>query len=161
MSQKKMKFNIKFNIIDVIVLVILAAAIVFVGVKMTQSSGTTSTTVPIRYTVLAENQPAAIADSLAQYVPGQLMASGSLAPLEIVSYEATPTILIDNGVTVKDPSHVDITLVVEGTIQRDAVLTASAGNQEIRIGRSIILKTEYIEFPTAVVVNVEYPESLD
>ena len=39
--------------------------------------------------------------------------------------------------------------------EREAVLVASAGNQEIRIGKVIILKTEYMEFDPAIVTAVE------
>ena len=44
-------------------------------------------------------------------------------------------------------------------IEKADVLVATAGTQEIRIGKEIILKTEYLEFEEAVVTSVEYPSA--
>ncbi len=156
MSQKKWKINV----IDIIAVLLIVAVGVFLFTRLSSGGSGGSETVNIRYTVLCENQPTEIYEAVQQYVPGTLMASGALYNQQIVSVEAEPTLVCSNGEWVEDPDHMDLTFTVEGQIEREAVLVASAGNQEIRIGKIIILKTEYIEFEEAMVTSVSYPESL-
>lgn len=156
MSQKKWKINV----IDVIAVVLIVAVGVFLFTKLSSGGAGGSETVNIRYTVLCENQPTEIYEAVQQYIPGTLMASGALYNQKIVSVEAEPSLACSNGEWVEDPDHMDLTFTVEGQVERGQVLIASAGNQEIRIGKVIILKTEYMEFEEAMVTSVSYPESL-
>ena len=157
MSQKKWKFNI----IDIIAVVLIVVVGVFLVMKLSSSSSGNSRMVTIRYTVLCENQPDEIYDAVQEYVPGTLMASGALYNQKIVDVSAENSLEVSNGQWVEDPNHMDITFTVEGQIERGDVLVANAGNQEIRIGRKIILKTEYMEFEDAVVTSVTYPDSAE
>ena len=154
MSQKKFKFNI----IDIIAIALILVVGVFLVTKFVSHRSAGAQTVPIRYTVLCEGEPAEILDAVEQYIPSTIMASGSLYNAQVVSVAATPTMVICDGIWVEDPAHVDLTFVVEGQVERGAVLSPTLGGQEIRIGREIILKTEYLEFPTAKVIDVVYPE---
>ena len=61
----------------------------------------------------------------------------------------------DNGEWVEDPDHVDIFFTIEGTVEITPVMTTTVATQEIRVGREIILKTEYLEFDPAIVTSVE------
>ncbi len=157
MSQKKWKFNV----IDVIAVVLILAVAVFIATKVGgKITGGSSDMVPIRYTVLAEAQPAAIAESVQDYIPGSLMASGTRYDIQVVDVQSQPTLVLGpDGTWVEDPNHVDLTFTVEGQIEKADVLVATAGTQEIRIGKEIILKTEYLEFEEAVVTSVEYPSA--
>ena len=56
----------------------------------------------------------------------------------------------------EDPDHVDLLFTVTAQVEKTAVMVPSVGTQEIRIGKEIIFKTEYIEFDPAYVVSVEY-----
>ena len=60
-----------------------------------------------------------------------------------------------NGEWVEDPSHVNLIFTVEGTVEITSVMTTTVATQEIRVGREMILKTEYLEFDPAVVTSVE------
>lgn len=157
MSQKKWKINI----IDIIAIVLIVVVGAFLVMKLSSSSTSSSRMVTIRYTVLCENQPDEVYDAVQSYVPGTLMASGALYNQKIVDVSAEHSLEVSNGQWVEDPNHMDITFTVEGQIERGDVLVANAGNQEIRIGRKIILKTEYMEFENAVVTSVTYPDSAE
>ena len=154
MSQKKWKFNG----IDVIAVVLILAVAVFLFTRISGSDDGGSQMVDIRYTVLCPEQPSEIYDTVQQYLPSSLMASGTLYGQEVTGVSATPTIVLGpDGQWVEDPNHMDLVFTVEGQIERGAVLVATAGTQEIRIGKKIILKTEYLEFEDAIVTSVEYP----
>ena len=153
MSQKKWKFNI----IDLIVAAVIVMVVVLLAVKLgTRGEDSQVTYAGIRYTVIVENQPVEVYEGVKQHVPGALMASGArYDDQKIVSVEAEPTLVCSNGQWVEDPDHVDIIFTVEGSVEVTPVMTTTVGSQEIRVGREIILKTEYIEFDPAVVASVE------
>lgn len=50
----------------------------------------------------------------------------------------------------------DLLFTVTAQVEKTTVMVPSVGTQEIRIGKEIIFKTEYIEFDPAYVVSVEY-----
>ena len=156
MSQKKWKINI----IDIIAVVLILAVVVFLAVKLGgRAVESDSETVSIRYTLLCEDQPTAAYEAAKKYLPSSIMASGSLYDAQVTAAEAVPSLMMDgNGNWVEDPNHVDITFTVEGNVERGSVLVPSIGAQEIRIGKEIILKTEYLEFNPAVVIDVVYGE---
>ena len=153
MSQKKWKFNV----IDIIAVVLILAVGVFLASKFAGGESSGVEMVDIRYTVRCENQSAEIYESVQKYIPSALMASGSLYNAQVVSVEAEPTLICSGGTWVADPTHMDLTFVVEGQVEKAAVLVPTLAAQEIRIGKEIILKTEYMEFDPAVVIDVEYP----
>ena len=153
MSQKKWKFNV----IDIIAVILVLAVVAFLGAKILGDSGSNVETVDIRYRVLCEDQSAEVYENVQKYIPSALMASGTLYDAKIVGVEASPVLVCSNGEWVEDPAHVDLIFEVEGTTEKAPVLMAKVGAQEIRIGNEIILKTEYLEFDPAVVIDVEYP----
>ena len=154
MAQKKWKFNV----IDVIAVVLILAVVIFVATKIGGSGGTESQMVNIRYTVLCPDQPSEIYEAVQQYIPGNLMASGIRYGQQITRVTAQPTLVPGpDGQWLEDPGRMDLTFTVEGQVEKGDVLVALAGTQEIRIGKKIILKTEYLEFEEAVVIGVEYP----
>ena len=153
MPQKKWKINV----IDVIAAALILAVVIFLAVKLSGGEQSGGEMVPIRYTVLCEAQPAEIYESLQKYIPCGIMASGALYDAEVTAITAEPTLVLSgDGAWVEDPDHMDITFTVEGQVERTAVLVPSVGTQEIRVGKEIILKTEYLEFDPAVVVDVVY-----
>lgn len=158
MSQKKRKFNV----IDVIAVVLIVAVAVFLATKIGGKVSGESEMVPIRYTVLAEERPAAVAEAVEEYIPGNLMASGTRYDIQVVDVQSQPSMVLGpDGTWVEDPNHVDLTFTVEGQVEKADVLVATAGTQEIRIGKKVILKTEYLEFEDAIVTSVEYPSTVD
>lgn len=156
MPQKKLKFNI----IDVIAVVLVLAVVLFAVFKLLSGRADeeepSGDIVPITYQVLVENQPAEMLEAVQKYIPSQIMASSKLYDGEITAVEAKPSVVCSGGEWVEDPDHVDLTFTVTAKVEKADVLEPSVGLQEIRVGKRIILKTEYIEFEPAYVVNVEY-----
>ena len=152
MSQKKWKFNV----IDVIVVVLIVAVAVLLVMKFSGGETYEAQYGSIRYTVVAQDQPIEVYEGVQAHVPGTLMASGArYDDQQIVSVEAEPVLVRDNGEWVEDPNHVDIFFTVEGTVEITPVMTTTVATQEIRVGREVILKTEYLEFDPAIVTEVE------
>lgn len=153
MPQKKWKFNI----IDIIAVLLIAAALVFAGAKLLpKSSGGEGEMIPMTYKVIAENQPAEMFEAAQRYIPARLAASGALYDAELVSVEARQTLVCSGGVWVEDPNHVDLIFTVDCQVEKTPVMLNSVGSQEIRTGRKIFLKTEYLEFDPVYVLSVEY-----
>ena len=152
MSQKKWKFNI----IDVVVVVLIVAVAALLVMKFAGGETYEAQYGTIRYTVVAQDQPVEVYEGVQAHVPGTLMASGARYDgQQIVSVEAKHVMVRDNGAWVEDPSHVDIFFTIEGTVEITPVMTTTVATQEIRVGREIILKTEYLEFDPAIVTAVE------
>ena len=152
MPQKKWKFNI----IDIIAVVLIAAVIFFVASKLLSNRGGEREMVTITYQVIAENQPVEMYEAAQQYIPCKIMASGALYDAEVTAVEAEHTLVCSEGTWVEDPDHVDLLFTVTAQVEKTAVMVPSVGTQEIRIGKEIIFKTEYIAFDPAYVVSVEY-----
>ena len=152
MSQKKWKFNV----IDVVVVVLIVAVAALLVMKFAGGETYEAQYAVIRYTVVAQDQPVEVYEGVKAHVPGALMASGArYDDQQIVSVEAEPILVLDNGEWVEDPDHVDIFFTIEGTVELTPVMTTTVATQEIRVGREIILKTEYLEFDPAIVTAVE------
>lgn len=113
---------------------------------------------PITYVVRAENRPAALYESVKEYIPSQLMASGALQYGWVVGVEKEPVmVLTAGGEWVEDPERVTLLFTVEAYVPRTDVQTTLVGTQEIRIGRpQYTLKTEYLEFRDTTVVDVDW-----
>ena len=152
MSQKKWKFNV----IDVIVVVLIVAVAVLLVMKFSGGETYEAQYGSIRYTVVAQDQPIEVYEGAEEHVPGALMASGArYDDQRIVAVTAKPVLVYSNGEWVEDPNHVDIFFTVEGTVEITPVMTTTVATQEIRVGREVILKTEYLEFDPAIVTEVE------
>ena len=152
MPQKKWKFNV----IDIIAVILIAAVVLFVASKLLRRGGGEQEMVSITYQVIAEEQPVEIYEAVQQYIPCRIMASGALYDGEIIAVEAKHTLVCSGGEWVEDPNHVDLLFTVTAEVEKAPVMVPTVGTQEIRIGKQIILKSEYIEFDPAYVVSVEY-----
>ena len=152
MSQKKWKFNV----IDVIVVVLILAVAALLVMKFAGGETYQAQYGTIQYTVVVEDQPVEVYEGVQEHVPAALMASGArYDDQRIVSVSARSVLVRDNGEWVEDPHHVDIFFTIEGTVEITPVMTTTVATQEIRVGREIILKTEYLEFDPAIVTAVE------
>ena len=93
-------------------------------------------------------------------VPTTLMAKGALLDGQIVAVEATPYMVLGpDGQWAEDPDHVNLYLTCKANVPQESVVTTKIGEQEVRLGkRDYILKSEYIEFQGATVVEVNWGE---
>ena len=162
MEQKAKRVG-KFNIIDIIAVLLILAVVVFAGYKlMNRGSGSAAEVekVKITYVVRVENVAKELYDTCQAHLPSKLMASGALVGGEIVSVEKTPYyVLGPDGQWVEDPDHVNLYLTATTEVNGGAVMTTKIGDQEVRIGKKdYILKSEYVEFQGGTVVDVQWGE---
>lgn len=161
MEQKAKRIG-KFNIIDILAVILIFAVVAFVGVKLLGGSETPAALeqVPITYVVKAECVPTEVYENCLDHIPSKLMASGALLNGEIVSVEKEAYLVPDgNGGFTEDPMHINLLLTVKTETPKTAVMTTKVGEQEIRIGKADhIIKTEWIEFQQTTIVDVQWGE---
>jgi len=157
MEQKKWKFNV----IDVLAILLIVLAVALVGWKLThRGSSGQADTVKVTYQVTVEEVPKELYEHCKAHLPSPLMASGELVGGQIESVEQRPFyVLSPEGEWIEDPEH--ITLIFTATTDTPAgdVMTTKVGEQEVRIGkRDYILKSEYIEFSEGIITDVKWGE---
>lgn len=153
----------RFNIVDIIAVVLIVAVVAFAGWKLlgrgNAPAGEAAMT-KVTYVVKVEGVPAELYENCQAHLPSKLMASGELVGGQIESVERqTYFVLGPDGQWVEDPEHV--TLLFTATTQTPSgdVMTTKVGEQEVRIGKTdYILKSEYIEFKDGTVVDVQWGE---
>lgn len=163
----------KINIIDLLVLLLAAAAVVAVALKLTGRLGParTQTGTGIVYTVQVQSIEPIVADSIREYLdaaktagkPGdQLMANGELLDAYITDMEVTPhkeetSLTLSNGyaaLTAANADKVDIVFTVEGNVANNT--KTELGTQEVRIGKSHIVKTTHFELTYGVILTCQW-----
>ena len=151
----------KFNIVDVIIVVLILAVVGFAAYKLlgSRDSGSRAMT-KVTYTVRAEGVPKELYENSKARLPSPLMASGALVGGQIESVEQVPYyILSPNGEWVEDPEHVTLYFTATTETPTGAVMTTKVGDQEVRIGKTdYILKSEYIEIKGGTIVDVQWGE---
>ena len=157
-SEKKRKFNI----IDVIVLVILVAALAFAGYKLlNRGSGelgdADALSAPnVRFTVLCDDVDATMADNILASLASEPMEIGGTTVSMTRLYNSNK--LVDAQIvewTVEDGT--DGTKDVRLTVEANATATPGAYSvvtQEIRIGKDYIVKTVGVEI-TGQILSLE------
>ena len=154
----------KFNIIDVIAVVLILAVLAFVVYKLANRGsgevGGEPQTITVNYTVKCEGVDKSLYENCKKHLPSQLMASGELYDGQVNSVSEEDYYVLDAaGNWVKDPDHVSLYFQVEANIPKQDVMTTEIGKQEVRVGKSdYILKSEYIEFQDCVITDVEWSE---
>ena len=161
MEQKAKRIG-KFNIIDIIAVILILAVLAFVGWKlMNRGSGADGGETPmtkVTYVVRAEGVPAELYESCAAHLPSPLMASGELVGGQIESVEKAPYyVLGPDGQWVEDPEHVTLYFTATTETPTSDVMTTKVGDQEVRIGKKdYILKSDYVEINGGVIVDVQW-----
>ena len=159
MEQKAKRVG-KFNIIDIIAVILIVAVVAFGAWKLLGSSGGTAAEdggmVKVTYVVKCEGVPTELYETCQAHLPSPLMASGALVGGQIEAVEKeTYQVLDANGNWVTDPDHVTLIFTVTTTTPAAEVMTTKVGDQEVRIGKTdYILKSEYIEFSDGTITNV-------
>ena len=158
----------KLNIVAVLILLVVIAAVAFLAVRMVGGSGgetiaadEPSAQANLRYTVLcedvpltqAENAVAAVTaedyelklddDSILEVSPNQIFNSNKFQDAQITSAEILPQ---DDSA---DGQRVTVRFVIEA-VAKNTVGSFVVGTQEVRIGRDYIVKTVDIEMPGTV-----------
>jgi len=158
MEQKAKRIG-KFNIIDIIAVVLILAVAVFAGMKLIDRGSGEAAAAPmtkVTYTVKVEGVPAELYENCQAHLPSPLMASGALVGGQIEAVEMQPYFVLGpNGQWIEDPEHVTLLFTATTQTPSGAVMTTKVGDQEVRIGKTdYILKSEYIEFSGGTIVDV-------
>ena len=130
MEQKAKRVG-KFNIIDIIAVILIVAVVAFGAWKLLGSSGGTAAEdggmVKVTYVVKCEES------------------------VEMEPYY----VLGPDGQWIEDPEHVTLLFTATTETPAGEVMTTKVGDQEVRIGKTdYILKSEYIEFSDGTITNV-------
>ena len=161
MEQKAKRIG-KFNVIDILAVILILAIVAFGAVKLMDNSeaAVEPEKVQITYVVRAERVPAEVYDNCQKHIPSTLMASGALLNGQIVAVEKEDYLELGaDGVWYADPDHVTLLFTVKTETPKTAVMTTKVGEQEIRIGKKDhIIKTEWIELQQTTIVDVSWGE---
>lgn len=160
MEQKSKK---KLNVIDVIAVLIILAALVFVGSKLINRGGMAgeeAQTLHVTYVAKAEGVDKSLYENCLEHLPSPLMASGEILNGQIESVKQEPYYTLDeNGNWVEDPYHLNLYFTASIDVPDAAVQTTKVGDQEVRVGKTdYVLKSEYIEFSNITIVDVQWGE---
>jgi hypothetical protein len=141
----------KINLIDFLVILLIALLVVFAASKILNKEVSTGS-IPLTYTVRVEEVAPETYESVMKHVPSQLMASGSLVDGYVTDVQATTHIIYTEAaggqlIEAEDPQLLDLVFTIEVNVPKDTVQLNTVGTQEVRIGRKDhIVKTEYFEF---------------
>ena len=159
------KKRVRFNLVDIIAVVLIVAVLAFVGYKMVKRAGASSgggegATITVTYAVKATAVDATLFDTVQKHLPSQLMASGNLYNGQILSVRQEPALVLSaDGTWVEDPSRVDLYFDVEATIPKTEVLTTEIAKQEVRVGKNdYFLKSQFVEFKDCVILDANWAE---
>lgn len=165
---KKGKLFGKLNIIDLIAVILIVAVVALLGYKlMSNQGGLAGEGQPVVYTVKVRNVDQRIYDFIQDEVdkgPCQLTASNEMLNAYVTKVEATPT--EDTTFVVKEDRNLNLTTLVEAdagtydlvfTIEATVKdnLTSELGSQEIRVGKTHIVKTTTFELENGVILSCE------
>ena len=111
--EEKAKRIGKFNIIDIIAVILIVAVVAFGAWKLLGSSGGTAAEdggmVKVTYVVKCEGVPTELYETCQAHLPSPLMASGALVGGQIERVEMEPYyVLGPDGQWIEDPEHVTL-----------------------------------------------------
>lgn len=155
----KNKTTRKFNFVDIIIVAAVLIVAVFAVMKFTGNSAGVVDPTKIEYVAMATRVEQEIVDNLDAYVPGQLMASGELLNAHVVSYEVKPAVhYIETAdgqlIEAVEENRYDVYFTVQGYVQN--ATTSELGTQEVRLGKTHILKTVQLEFNNTTIVDIKW-----
>ncbi len=169
MIDKKGKLFGKLNIIDLIAILLIVAVVALLGYKLThrENGGLAGEGQKIVYTVQVSNVEPEVYAFIQTQLPSQLTAADKMLEAHVTNVEATPaeqsTFTVKEGsnavgrtLSVVDKDTYDLVFTIEGTVKDP--LTSELGTQEIRVGKSHIVKTPTFELEGGIILSCEREE---
>ncbi len=159
----------KINLIDLLALVLVAAALVLLAVRFLGPAGSdpVNGTSKLVYTAQVQAVDQATYDEVMRQMEkaggkDQLMANGELLDAYVTKVEATPHVGYNTdaaGNVVRDVEDFeggrwDLTFTVEANVAD--VVTNKVGTQEVRVAKSHILKTAHFEFAYSLIMTCDW-----
>lgn len=161
---RKGKLFGKLNIIDLIAIILIVAVIALVGYKLVSAGGGSGTGQKVVYTVKVRGVEGEVYTSIKEQLPSQLMAAEQMLDAYVTDVQATP--VTEGTYTIKEnadvglttlthayPGTYDLIFTIEGTVKDD--LTSELGTQEIRVGKTHIVKTTTFELENGIILTCE------
>lgn len=147
----------KLNIIDLLVILLLVAAVVLMAIKILAKDGASNTQhTLLTYTVEVEGVDPEVYKGIQEYIPAdgsgdKLMANGEMLDAWVVGVASAPH---DDGLTMTDingnkltfpvnDESLDLTFTIKANVVNN--VTNEVGTQEVRIGKTHIVKTIHFE----------------
>lgn len=159
----------KLNLIDLLVVVVLIAAVLFLALRVTRGSDANpvNASTKLTYTTLVTGVNPQVYDEVQRHLAAaggqdQLMASGDLLDAYVTGVTATPHInyqpdangVVTTSVETGDDARLDLVFTVEANVPNPIV--NEVGTQEVRVGKTHILKTTHFEFAYGTVLTCEW-----
>ncbi len=161
----KEKRKVRLNIVDILVIVIIVAAVGILGWRLTHRNGDTLTSRSgtIRFVVEVDGLRKDLYEGTVALIPSQMAASGSLVDGYILESWSNP-VKVDR-IRAKSPvnasleqelfpeegvDYVNAYYLCEVTVNLNDKLNL-VGNQEVRLGRSYYLKSVDIELSGTII----------
>ena len=156
----------KINIIDLIAVVLILAVVALLGTKLlsNDSVGLSGPGQPVVYTVKVENVDEDVYEFIQDNLPSQLMANDQLQDGYVTAVEATlveePSVNVQQNPTLNmatlnydEAGTYDLVFTIEATVKDN--LTSELGTQQIRVGKTHIVKTTTFELENGVIQSCE------
>lgn len=149
----------KLNIVDLLVIIVIVAAAALLAFKFLGGGSVGNGAAPkLIYTVRVMEVDQATYENVCQYVDSasglrdQLMANGQLLDGYIVDVTATEHVASPNDEV--GGETLDLLFTIEAT-PSDTVQN-TVGTQEVRIGKTHIVKSQHIEFENGVIMTCQW-----
>ncbi len=153
----------KINVIDLLVLLVILAVVVVVALKLLDRSGSIlpgdTQTSEIEYTVKVPQIQESVYEAVKAEVEAggegaQLMSNGSMLSGYILEVSSEPFYLpVEKAdgtvVSSPQPGYVSVNVKIRATISNP--ITQAVGSQEVRIGKTHIVKTRTIELVNGII----------
>ena len=150
----------KINIVDLLVIIVVVILAVVLGMKLFGAGGALAgpgAATKLTYTVRVNGVQPAVYEDIQKWIPGDpLMASGSLLPGQVLAVEAQPHDAVvtldttDGALELPlEEGLLDLTFTIEVDVTN--LITNEVGTQEVRIGKSHIVKTQHFELSGGII----------
>ncbi|MEG1241177.1 MAG: DUF4330 domain-containing protein [Oscillospiraceae bacterium] len=161
----------KINIIDLLVIILVIAAIALVGWKVIGNrGGVIGTTTGITYVAVAPEVAPEVYEEICTYVnraegkKDQLMANGDLLNGYVVDVTAAPHVNYEPDAAGKVTASIeegpnarlDLTFTIEAQVANPTV--NKIGTQEVRVGKGHIVKTAHFELEKSQIISCDTAE---
>lgn len=159
----------KLNLIDLLVILILVAAILFLAVRFTRGSDADpiGSSTRLTYTVQVTSVTSDVYNEVQRQLAAaggrdQLMANGELVDGYVTGVTAAPHInyqpdangVVTSSVEQGDNARLDLVFTVEANVPDPTV--NAVGTQEVRVGKTHILKTTHFEFTYGSILTCDW-----
>ena len=161
----------KINIVDLLVILVIIIAAAVLGIKFLgpdSSVAINPKTTHVTYQVLVESVQPAVYESIIDnnYVPSTLMASGEFLDGQVVAVESKPhttnaTVSASGDMLMvsTDKELLDLIFTIECNVVNP--ITTEIGPQEVRVGKSHIVKTDKFEFSNGVIIDCQWDDGTE